>query len=126
MLTVDDSPAYLAAMADVVEATPGFELAGQAESGADAVRIAAETPVDLVLMDVRMPGMDGRAAAAQLRAAAAAPVVVLLTAGTMEGAERPALNGSDGPVVDKRDLRPALLERLWAKLGRTPSTEGER
>jgi DNA-binding NarL/FixJ family response regulator len=59
VLIVDDQPSYRAAMRDVVEATPGLRLAGEADSGAAAIAAAEELLVQMVLMDKRMPGMNG-------------------------------------------------------------------
>jgi two-component system, NarL family, invasion response regulator UvrY len=59
VLIVDDQPSYRAAMRDVVEATPGLRLAGEADSGESAITAAQELAVDVVLIDKRMPGMSG-------------------------------------------------------------------
>jgi DNA-binding NarL/FixJ family response regulator len=59
VLIVDDQPSYRAAMRDVVEATPGLRLAGEADSGAAAIAATQELSVQMVLMDKRMPGMNG-------------------------------------------------------------------
>jgi DNA-binding NarL/FixJ family response regulator len=59
VLIVDDQPSYRAAMRDVVKATPGLRLAGEADSGEAAIAAARELAVQLVLMDKRMPGMNG-------------------------------------------------------------------
>jgi DNA-binding NarL/FixJ family response regulator len=59
VLLVDDQPLLRVAFSLVLESQPDMAVAGEAEDGAAAVRIAAEQQVDVVLMDVRMPGMDG-------------------------------------------------------------------
>jgi len=59
VLIVDDKPTYRAAMRDVVEATPGFRLAGEADSGEAAIAAAQQLSVQLVIVDKRMPGMNG-------------------------------------------------------------------
>ena len=63
LLVADDSSAFLDATIDVIEATDGFELVGTATSGEAAVALAASTLPDIVLIDVRMPGLGGIAAA---------------------------------------------------------------
>jgi DNA-binding NarL/FixJ family response regulator len=70
VLVVDDQAAFLRAMTSVVRETPGFEVAGEASSGEECLIVAAELRPDLVLMDVRLPGIDGVAATRRLLAAA--------------------------------------------------------
>jgi DNA-binding NarL/FixJ family response regulator len=59
VLIVDDQPAYRTAMRDVVEATPGLWLVGEADSGEAAIAAAQDLSVQLVIVDKRMPGMGG-------------------------------------------------------------------
>ena len=59
VLIVDDQPFFRAAAREVVEAMPGFETVGEAISGSAAVDAVGELHPDLVLLDIRMPGMDG-------------------------------------------------------------------
>ena len=71
VLTVDDQPLFRSAAAAVVDATPGFEAVGEASSGEEALQLSSELRPDLVLLDVRMPGMDGIETAQRLAATAA-------------------------------------------------------
>ena len=59
VLIVDDQEPFRQAARAVVELTDGFEVAGEAETGEDAVDRARELEPDLVLMDVNLPGIDG-------------------------------------------------------------------
>jgi len=59
VLLVDDQPLMRVAFTLVLDSQPDLTVAGEAEDGAEAVRLAVEHQVDVVLMDVRMPGMDG-------------------------------------------------------------------
>jgi DNA-binding NarL/FixJ family response regulator len=59
VLIVDDQPAYRTAMREVVEATPGLRIAGEADSGEAAIAAAQDLSVQLVIVDKRMPGMSG-------------------------------------------------------------------
>jgi DNA-binding NarL/FixJ family response regulator len=59
VLLVDDQPLLRVAFTLVLDSQPDLSVAGEAEDGATAVRLAAELRPDVVLMDVRMPGMDG-------------------------------------------------------------------
>ena len=59
MLVVDDQETFREMMRDLVAATPGFELVGEAASGEDALVAIGDLSPELVLMDVRMPGIGG-------------------------------------------------------------------
>ncbi|GAA4037571.1 response regulator transcription factor [Streptomyces shaanxiensis] len=59
VLIADDQPLQRMGVRMLLEGTPGLEPVGEAEHGAEAVRMAAELRPDVVLMDIRMPGMDG-------------------------------------------------------------------
>ena len=70
VVTVDDHEAFRRSIRDVIDATPGFELLGEAASGEAALALVAELSPELVLVDVRMPGMDGFETARRLRSTA--------------------------------------------------------
>ncbi|WP_209560255.1 response regulator transcription factor [Frigoribacterium sp. PvP032] len=79
-LVVDDHPIMRQGLTAMLTATPDFEVVGQASDGVEAVQLAAELRPDLVLMDLRMPRLDGVAATeAVLRDVPTARVVVLTT-----------------------------------------------
>ena len=59
VLIVDDQPTYRTVMREVVEATPGLRIAGEADSGEAAIDAAQDLSVQLVIVDKRMPGMGG-------------------------------------------------------------------
>jgi DNA-binding NarL/FixJ family response regulator len=83
VLIVDDQEPFRMAARMVVEATDGFDVVGEAETGEDSVAMAAELAPDLVLMDVNLPGINGLDATRQILAGAndgdAAVVVLLLS-----------------------------------------------
>jgi DNA-binding NarL/FixJ family response regulator len=117
VLTVDDQPIFLEAVRALVASTPGFELAGEATSGADAIRAAAVLEPDLVLMDVRMPGLDGIETTQMLKTGSKEPVVILVSGHDFEDAEAIAQQAGAVAVVLKERLRPRLLRSLWAEHG---------
>ncbi|MFK0296350.1 response regulator [Streptomyces sp. NPDC090442] len=78
-MIVDDDHLVRLALADILEDTPGISVVAQAADGAEAVRLAAERRLDVVLMDVRMPRMDGIEATSRLLALPDPPKVVVLT-----------------------------------------------
>jgi DNA-binding NarL/FixJ family response regulator len=66
VLVVDDQPLIRAGFHKMVEARPDLEMVGEAADGAEAVAQARRLGPDVVLMDVRMPSMDGLEATRQL------------------------------------------------------------
>jgi len=117
VVTVDDQEIFRAVVRDVIEATPGFRAVGEASSGEEALRVVGELEPQLVLLDVRMPGMDGIETAERLRAAHPHTVVVLVS--LAESADLPSSAGDCGAaaLVRKQDFGPALLRSLWRAHG---------
>ena len=79
VVVVDDDALVRAGLAMVLGGDPGLELGGEAGDGAAAVRVVRASRPDVVLMDIRMPRMDGLAALEALRAEGAPGAVVVLT-----------------------------------------------
>lgn len=79
VLLVDDEALLRVAFSLLLRTQPGLEPVGEATNGAEAVRLAAELRPDVVLMDVRMPGMDGIAATARIVRERPETRVLLLT-----------------------------------------------
>jgi DNA-binding NarL/FixJ family response regulator len=139
-LIADDQAMVREGFAAMLAAEPGIIIAGQAIDGADAVRQARRLDPDVVLMDVRMPVMDGLEAARQILAAAAdAPRVLMLTTFDLDEYVYEALRaGASGfvlkdattaelihavKVVAAGDalLAPSVTRRLIADFTRKPS-----
>lgn len=76
VMLVDDHPVVRDGIRSMLESS-GIEIAGEATDGREAVALALEVRPDVVLMDVRMPGMDGLEATRQLKAAADVAVVIV-------------------------------------------------
>jgi two-component system, response regulator PdtaR len=89
----------------------GFDVVGEAADGEQAVALATELRPDLVICDVKMPKMDGIAAAAQITGARIAPVVMLTAFSQRDLIERARDAGAMAYLVkpfQKRDLLPAI------------------
>jgi DNA-binding NarL/FixJ family response regulator len=79
ILLVDDQPLVRAALQMVINEAPDLDLVGEAGSGAEAVRMAEDLRPDVVLMDLRMPGMDGIEATRRIVTGAGHARVLALT-----------------------------------------------
>ncbi len=89
----------------------GYEVAGEAGDGETAVRLAQEVQPDLIIMDIKMPIMDGLAAAEKIAAARLAPVVILTAFSQRDLVERARAAGAMAYLVkpfQKSDLVPAI------------------
>ncbi len=117
VLVADDQAVFRDVARQVIEATPPFELVAEAASGAEAIAAVTERQPDLVLLDVRMPGIDGVAAAKRIHAHCSETVVILISID--ERANLPLALGSCGAaeLVRKQDFGPSLLRRVWRTHG---------
>jgi NarL family two-component system response regulator YdfI len=79
ILVADDHLIIRQGLRLILETQEGFEMVGEAADGAEAVRLCAELHPEVVLMDLRMPGMDGLTAIEQLRKEQPGIAVVILT-----------------------------------------------
>lgn len=79
VLVVDDEPMVCAHLRSILDTAPDIEVVGTAHDGAEAVEAVVRHRPHVVLMDLRMPGVDGLAATARIRKLPVPPVVVALT-----------------------------------------------
>jgi DNA-binding NarL/FixJ family response regulator len=79
VLLVDDQDLVRAGFAMVLGSQPDLSVAGEAADGAAAIKLAREVPADVMVMDVRMPGLDGVAATREICQAAERPRILILT-----------------------------------------------
>lgn len=80
VLVVDDEPPARELLRSILAETEGFEVAGEAENGQRALDLCATLQPDIVLLDVRMPGVDGLEVARHLAVLDAPPAVIFVTA----------------------------------------------
>lgn len=100
LILVDDHPLMRDALANLFRAEPGFEVVGEASEGAEAVAACLDLSPDVVLMDIRMPGMDGIEATAQIVAQCPdTKVLALTTFSTLEYVVPALRTGASGYLV---------------------------
>ena len=98
----------------VVDATDGFDVVGEAETGEDSIQMAQDLDPDLVLMDVNLPGINGLEATRQILSTTARVVILLLsTYEADEYAPRAAECGA-AAYIPKSEFSPDRLEEAWS------------
>jgi DNA-binding NarL/FixJ family response regulator len=138
VLVADDQALVRGGFRMILEAEPDLTVVGEAVDGVEATRLAAELVPDVVLMDVRMPRMDGIEATRRITAAGRARVLVLTTFDLDEHVWDAVVAGASGFLlkdVRPRDLghavrtvaagdslvAPAVTRRLLAEFTRRPA-----
>ena len=114
MVTVDDQAHFRSAATDVIDATPGFVALGEASSGPEALGVVASRAPELVLLDLRMPEMDGIETARRIKGSHPEVVVVLVTIQDLGQVPACASDCGAAELVRKQDFGPSLLRRLWS------------
>ncbi len=120
ILVVDDAPQVRRVMRTSLSGQ-GYTVY-EARNGEEALESLRNTPPDLILLDVNMPGMDGLAACREIRRSSAVPIIML----TVREAERDkvaALDAGADDYVVKPFGMPELLARIRAALRRTTQAE---
>jgi NarL family two-component system response regulator YdfI len=146
ILVADDHLIIRQGLRLILETEPDFEMVGEAADGAEALRLCAELKPNVVLMDLRMPGMDGLTAIEKLRSGQPDVAVVILTTfnedalmmrGLRAGAKGYLLKDTDRQTLfdsiraasrGETLLKPEILARVLSASsegGKTTSTGGE-
>jgi two-component system nitrate/nitrite response regulator NarL len=124
VVVVDDSAEARAAIEYAVAQTSELELVASGESGEEALEIVARVDPDLILLDIRMRGLDGLETTGVLRARGVRACIVLVSA--LARLELPVgieTCGADA-TLPKGEVSPNRLSRLWHDLQRTPALQG--
>jgi len=110
VVLADDHPVVLGGLRALLESLEAYDVVGEAIDGEQAVRAVAEHEPDVVLMDIRMPGIDGLEATARIRDANPGTAVLVLTmfddddtvfAAMRAGAQGYLLKGADQAEIDR-------------------------
>jgi len=110
VLIVDDEPLARARLRQQIEAIEGYEVAGEAGSGLQAVEMTVSSGADILLLDIRMPGMDGLEVGRHLSMFEHPPAVIFTTAYSEH-----ALEAFQTHAVDYL-LKPVRKEKLVSAL----------
>jgi DNA-binding NarL/FixJ family response regulator len=113
VVTVDDQALFLDAARAIVAGVPGFELAGETTDGAAALGLVRDVDPDIVLVDVRMNGLDGIEVAERLRQEDPTRVVVLVSSADPRELTGLARSCGAAALLRKQWLTPRLLRGLW-------------
>lgn len=112
VLIVDDHELFTHALTTTLAEDGRFEVVGTAATGREAVRVAKRSPVDVVLMDMSMPVLDGLAATRRLRALDPPPRVIALSGHTDRLSKTAALESGAAVFLPKTAAFDELTETI--------------
>ena len=110
VLIVDDHPVVRRGLRVLLEVQDGIEVVGEAGDGATALALAAEHVPDVILLDLKLPGMDGIAVLGELRSRQSAARVLVLTSATEPASASLAVRSGAAGLLYK-DVDPDALVR---------------
>jgi len=116
VLLVEDNDVYRSSLELLLTLQPGLEIVGSVASGSDAPRAVGELEPDVVVMDYRLPGLDGAEATRAVLAAASTAVVCLTAEATAEEREE-ILRAGAVAVVEKGGPIERLADAIRAAAG---------
>jgi DNA-binding NarL/FixJ family response regulator len=115
VLAVDDQPHFRRALKSLIEATWPPSIVYEADSGEAGIACTRTVHPDIVLIDVRMPGVGGVSAANEIKEARPETLVLLISTTHPRELCREALESRADDVVWKGDLCPKVLSDLWTR-----------
>jgi DNA-binding NarL/FixJ family response regulator len=114
LLIVDDHPVVRDGLRGMLETQPYLEVVGEASDGTEALKLAAELEPDLVLMDLRMPGMDGVTATREIKNHQPRIQVLVLTTYDSDADILPAIEAGATGYLLKDTSRDELYRAIRA------------
>jgi DNA-binding NarL/FixJ family response regulator len=116
VLIVDDQAPFRLAARAVVDATEGFDVIGEVETGEASLDAVLQLHPDLVLMDVNLPGITGLEATRRILAAGdEAPVVLILSTYEPEELAPQAAEAGAAGFISKSEFAPERLVEAWSQ-----------
>ena len=112
VLIVDDEPPARSRLRQLLTEIPGFSVAAEASHGEEALQIASEMRPDIMLLDIRMPGLDGLQVASHMATWAHRPAIIFTTA-----YDEYAIQAFEAQAIGYL-LKPVRRERLAQTLAR--------
>lgn len=112
VLVVDDHELFRRGVSSILRAHPGFEVVGEAEDGATAVRLYGEIHPDVVITDIHMPVLDGLEATRQIKAMDPQARILMLTATDADETLLDALKAGALGYVVKTASPPVVIEAI--------------
>jgi two-component system, NarL family, nitrate/nitrite response regulator NarL len=112
VLVVEDHPLLAAAIAELLESTPGMSVLGVARNGADALALATQDSVTVLLTNYRLPDMSGAAVATAIRAASPEMAIVFHTADESETAMLDAIDAGAGAFLTRSATAAEYVEAV--------------
>jgi two-component system invasion response regulator UvrY len=113
VLIVDDQAPFRTTARMVVEATDGFVVVGETDTGEGSIDEARRLDPDLVLMDVNLPGIDGLEATRRILSESQRAVILLLSTYEMEEYAPRADECGAAAYIPKSDFSPDSLAEAW-------------
>jgi DNA-binding NarL/FixJ family response regulator len=114
LVIADDHPVVRDGLRGMLESQPDFEVVGEASDGAAALRLAEVLKPDLILMDLRMPGMDGVAATREIKSLQPGIQVLVLTTYDSDADILPAIEAGATGYLLKDTSREELYRSIRA------------
>src|SRR3954454_4773005 len=113
VVTVDDQPFFREAARAIVARVKGFEVVGESATGEEGLELTRRMDPDMVIVDVRMAGLDGIETARRLHAQDPSRVLVLVSSADVRELTTLAESCGAAAIVRKHWLTPLLMRGLW-------------
>jgi DNA-binding NarL/FixJ family response regulator len=113
VLIVDDHPSFRASARRLLEGE-GYEVVGEAADGPEALRVARQLRPDVILLDVRLPGLDGFAVARRITGAPGSPAVILISSREVDEWGGAVVDAGARGFISKANLSRSAMEALLA------------
>jgi DNA-binding NarL/FixJ family response regulator len=113
VVTVDDQAPFREAAREIVASAQGFECVGESADGDSALKLIRDADPDIVILDVRMPGIDGIELATILTAEDPTRVIVLVSSTDVRELAGLARSSGAAALLRKQWLTPRVLRGLW-------------